>query len=185
LPWWRGGARETEAEERVFQNVQDPERGSSGSSAHWSALVGFVGLCLLVGAADGAVTQAALRGWYPSLTAPPGTPPAWLFAPVWTVLYVMIGTAAWLVWRGGGARRPLLLWGWQLLVNAAWDPVFFGLHAPAAALAVSALLVVLVGLTTAAFVRHSRVGGALLVPYLLWTCYAGYLSAGFWWLNPG
>ncbi len=147
--------------------------------------MGFVGLCLLVGAADATFTQAALRGWYPSLSAPPGTPPSWLFAPAWTVLYVLMGTAAWLVWCRPGHRRPLLLWGWQLLVNAAWNPVFFGLHAISAALALNAALVVLVGVTFVSFTRRSYAGGAMLFPYLLWTCYATYLNAGFWSLNPG
>lgn len=131
------------------------------------------------------MTQAALRGWYQSLAAPPGTPPGWAFAPAWTLLYVLMGTAAWLVWRGADHRRPLLLWGWQLLVNAAWNPLFFGLHAIGAALAVSVLLVMLVGLTAVSFARRSRAGGLLLFPYLLWTCYAAYLTAGFWSLNPG
>ncbi len=126
-----------------------------------------------------------MRVWYPSLSAPLGTPPAWVFAPVWTLLYVLMGTAAWLVWCRPGARLPLLLWGWQLLVNAAWNPLFFGLHAISAALVVSVLLVVLVGLTAVAFARRSRTGGALMFPYLLWTCYAAYLNAGFWSLNPG
>ena len=63
----------------------------------------------------------------------PAPPPGWLFGPVWTTLYVMIGAAAWLVWRrtGGRQRGALRLWGWQLLVNAAWSPAFFGLHSPA------------------------------------------------------
>lgn len=172
-------------EGRVFLKSENPERGPSGASAHWPALVGFIGLCLLVGAADAAVTQSATRAWYLSLAAPPGTPPTWLFAPVWTVLYVLMGTAAWLVWRRPGHRRPLLLWGWQLLANAAWNPVFFGLHATGPALALILALVVLVGLTTAAFARRRRAAGVLLFPYLLWTCYAAYLNAGFWWLNPG
>lgn len=144
-----------------------------------------MGLCLLVGATDATVTQSALRGWYQSLIAPAGTPPGWLFAPVWTLLYVLMGTAAWLVWRLPGHRRPLLLWGWQLLLNAAWNPLFFGEHALGAALGVSVLLVVLVAITSVAFARRSRAGGALMFPYLLWTCYAAYLNAGFWLLNPG
>jgi tryptophan-rich sensory protein len=171
-------------EDRVFQNVHDPERDSPGSSASWPALVGFVGLCLLVGAADAAATQSSALGWYLSLAKPPGTPPSWVLAPVSTALYVLMGTAAWLIWRRPFHRRALLLWGWQLLFNAAWKPVFFGLHLTGAALAIVAALVMLVGVTTARFARLSPTAGALLLPYLLWTCYAAYLNAGFWWLNP-
>ncbi len=165
--------------------MQDPERGSSGSSAHWPALVGFVGLTLLVGAVDGALTAPAIRTWYLSLTRPPGTPPNWLFGPVWTVLYVMIAVAAWMVWRHPDHRRALLLWGWQLLLNALWTPIFFSLHLIGPALIEVLVLLLLGCITAAAFLRISRVASLLMVPYLLWTCYATYLNAGFWWLNPG
>ena len=150
-------------------------------------LVGFVGLCLLAGAVGGGITAANIPTWYATLTPPPGTPPNWLFGPVWTALYVMMGTAAWLVWRrpAVGQRRALQLWGWQLLFNAAWTPVFFGLHSPALGLAVLAVLLVLIGLTVRAFAGLHRLAAALLVPYAAWSCYATYLNVGFLWLNPG
>jgi benzodiazapine receptor len=155
------------------------------------ALVGFVGLALLVGAADGTATAAATRAWYLSLTPPPGAPPLLLFRPVWTLLYLSMGTAAWLVWRhlgpspaGGGKRAALRLWGWQLLLNAAWTPAFFGLHSPGVALLVVLPLLGLIGLTIRAFGRIHRPAALLLLPYALWMCYAGYLNAGFFWLNP-
>ena len=155
------------------------------------ALVGFVGLALLVGAADGTLTAAGARAWYLSLTPPPGTPPAALFAPVWTLLYLLIGTAAWLVWRQAqppraaiGKRAALRLWGWQLLLNACWAPIFFRLHSTGVSLIVLLALVGLVGLTIRAFGRIHRPAAALLLPYALWMCYAGYLNAGFFWLNP-
>jgi translocator protein len=125
-----------------------------------------------------------MHSWYMALAAPPGTPPNWAFGPVWTLLYVLIGTAAWLVWRRPGHRGPLLLWGWQLLVNAAWTPVFFGMHAIGVALAVILTLAMLICLTMIVFARSGRAAGLLMLPYLLWTCYAAYLNAGFWWLNP-
>jgi benzodiazapine receptor len=170
---------------RVFQNVQDPERGSSGSSAPWPALVGFVGLTLLVGAVDGLLTAPAIRTWYLALARPPGTPPNWLFGPVWTVLYAMIAVAAWLIWQKPWHRRALLLWGWQLLANALWTPIFFSLHLIGVALLEVLVLVLLGGLTTVAFACLSRPAALLMLPYLAWTCYAAYLNAGFWWLNPG
>jgi len=153
--------------------------------------VGFVGLCLLVGAAGGAVTAPAVRGWYLSLVRPPGTPPDWVFAPVWTALYVLMGLAAWLVWRaadrpgsqGGRRQRALRLWGWQLLANAAWSPVFFALHHIGLALVVVLVLLGLLVTTLRAFARIRPLAGLLLLPYLGWVCYATYLNAGFWWLN--
>jgi translocator protein len=146
--------------------------------------VGFVGLCLLVGAADGAIVAGPARGWYLSLTRPPGTPPDWLFGPVWTVLYVMIGVAGWFVWRRSTATRPLRLWGWQLAANALWAPAFFAMHSPPLAFAVNLVLLVLIALTARAFLRVRRLAALLLVPYFAWAGYATYLTAGFWWLNP-
>ncbi len=149
------------------------------------ALLGFVGLCLLVGAAGGAVTADAVKTWYPTLIAPPGTPPNWLFAPVWTTLYLMIGFAAWLVWLRPAAFRPLRLWGWQIAANAAWSSAFFGLRSTGLGLAVILVLVALIGLTIRAFHRRQPLAAWLMGPYLAWTLYATYLNAGFWWLNRG
>ncbi len=147
------------------------------------ALVGFVGLCLLVGAVDGSMTARMLHGWYGRLHAPPGTPPNWAFAPVWTALYVMIGVAAWLVWRRLGAGQPLRLWGWQLAANALWVPAFFGLQSPALALGVMGLLLVLIGFTVRSFRRVHRLAAVLMLPYGAWCLYATYLNAGFLLLN--
>lgn len=175
------------SEEGVFQQTGPHEWGSSPSSStpasRTLALVGFVGLCLLVGAADAAVSSGAIRHWYPSLTRPPGTPPNWVFGPVWSVLYVLMGVAAWLVWRRSGASRVLRLWGWQLAANAAWTPFFFGLANPALALADIAALLGLLVFTIRGFARVDRVAAVLMLPYLLWTGYAAYLNCGFWWLN--
>ncbi len=110
-------------------------------------------------------------------------PPNWAFPVVWTTLYVMIGTAAWLVWRQPLHRRALRLWGWQLLLNAIWTPAFFGLQSPILGLVVILPLLVLIALTIRAFFRLSTLAAWLLVPYGLWTVYATYLNAGFWWLN--
>lgn len=154
------------------------------------ALIGFLGLCLLVGVADAAITETSVHSWYPALVAPPGKPPNWVFPVVWTTLYVMMAVAAWLVWRHAGVARrrhyqALRLWGWQLLVNALWTPAFFGLHNPGLALGVILALLVLLGLTIRVFLRVDRLAAALLAPYFLWVCYATWLNAGFWWLNSG
>lgn len=138
-----------------------------------------------MGAANGALTQTSVHTWYLNLTAPPGTPPNWVFAPVWTVLYVAMGIAAWLVWRRPRHNAPLRLWGWQLLVNALWTPAFFGFRLPLLALGVMVVLVVLIALTIRAFARVRSDAALLLVPYWLWACYATYLNAGFWVLNRG
>ncbi len=173
-------------EGRAFQTYESPSRRAARGSL--LALIGFVGLSLLVWAANGAITAASTPAWYWSLTAPPGTPPAWLFAPVWTTLYPVMGVAAWLVWRridvGAERKRTALqTWGWQLLANSLWSPAFFGLHSPALGLAVIALLLAAVLLTIRRFVPLQPAAAALMVPYALWVGYAAYLDAGFWWLN--
>lgn len=169
-------------EGRAFQNIEPPFRGSS-SSGPALALVGFIGLCLLVAASDAAITQSSVHGWYLSLARPPLTPPNWLFGPVWSVLYLAIAVAAWLVWRQEGHRRALQLWGWQLLANALWTPAFFGLHSPGLGLVVMAVLLVLVALTARAFRPLSRNAALLMLPYGAWTLFAAWLNLGFWWLN--
>ncbi len=146
--------------------------------------MGFVGLCLLVGAANAAIVAGAARGWYLSLVRPPATPPVWVFGLAWAALSVTIGAAAWLVWRRGLDTRPLRLWGWQLAASALWVPAFFGLHSLPLALAVSVVLLGLIVATTASFARLRRAAAWLMAAYLGWTAYALYLTAGFWWLNP-
>jgi benzodiazapine receptor len=106
-----------------------------------------------------------------------------VFAPIWTVLYVMLGVSGWLVWRRAGASRPLRMWGWQLAANALWAPAFFGLHSPALAMAVMVAMLLLIGATFRSFRNVHRRAAGLLVPYAAWACYAAYLNAGFLLLN--
>ena len=150
-------------------NVDFPERGTSpGSSTPWAAifaLIGFVGLCLLVGAVDSELALGSLGSWYLSLTPPPGTPPSWVFGSVWATVYVLPGIAAWLIWRRLGASAQLRLWGWQLAPNAVWALAFFALHSTVASLAVMFALLLLIGVTIRAFVPVEPVAAALMLPY--------------------
>ena len=119
--------------------------------------------------------------YYAGLRKPPWAPPGWLFGPVWTVLYALMGVAAWLVARNGSsARTPFVLWSAQLALNASWTPVFFGLRAPGLALVNIVLLwVALVG-TVSAFFSRRPLAGALLVPYLSWVSFATALNFAIW-----
>ena len=124
--------------------------------------------------------------WYQALARPSWTPPDWLFAPVWAVLYVAMAVAAWRVWRRGGlagARTALALFALQLALNAAWSWVFFGLHRIGLGLADLVLLLLVLLATTVAFFRHDRVAGWLLVPYVAWASFATALNAAIWRLN--
>ncbi len=129
------------------------------------------------------MTVRTIHTWYASLQAPVGTPSNWVFAPVWSTLYVMIGVAGWLVWKRLGAARPLRIWGWQLAANALWAPAFFGLHSPALGLGIMLALLVLVAFTIRAFSRAHRVAAWLMAPYAAWCGYAAYLNVGFLLLN--
>lgn len=123
--------------------------------------------------------------YYADLRKPGWAPPSWLFGPVWTVLYAMIGVAAWLVSRRGGpgSRRALGLWGVQLVLNAAWTPIFFGLRAPGAALAEISIMWVAIVATTVAFFARRTAAGALMLPYLAWVTFATVLNFEIWRLN--
>jgi tryptophan-rich sensory protein len=137
-----------------------------------------------VAAATGALWPP--DAWFAALAKPPWQPPNWLFGPVWTTLYLLMGIAAWRVWRRGPAPdcAVALRWWWvQLALNALWTPVFFGLHAPGPALAVILTLAVLIVLTMRAFVRVDRFAAGLLPPYLAWVSFASVLNASLWWLN--
>ncbi len=116
--------------------------------------------------------------------------PTRVFASIWTVANILLGVSAWLLWRRIdpwqlSARPALRLWGWEIALIAAWAPTFFGLRTPAAALVVMVALLVVSVATLVSFCRRNRLAGALLLPSLVWLCYAAYLNLGFWWLNPG
>ncbi len=126
--------------------------------------------------------------WYASLAKPWWNPPNWIFGPVWTALYFMMALAAWLIWQEGGFRanrRALALFLTQLVLNAAWTPLFFGLHVLGVAFFELTGLWVAILATLLAFFRVSSVGGWLLVPYLIWVTFAGALNFALWRLNEG
>jgi translocator protein len=139
------------------------------------ALVVFV-LIAFVPAAIGAFFPAP--DYYAELAKPAWAPPDWLFGPVWTGLYALIGVSAWLVWRAGGPgrRSAIGLWGVQLVLNAAWTPLFFGLRNPSIALVDIVLLLTVLTVTVVVFWRRRALAGALLLPYLAWVAFATALN---------
>lgn len=148
------------------------------------ALLVAVAVPLAVGALGSLATSAGVDAWYPTLRRPAWTPPSWVFAPVWTLLYVAMGVAAWLVWRRG-IQRPLVRAGLaafavQLALNLAWPALFFGLRSPGWALLDIIALWAAIAVTMALFLRASLLAGLLLVPYLAWVTYALALNAAIW-----
>lgn len=145
-------------------------------------------LVTFTAAAVGGVASANAGAFYAQLVRPEWAPPGWLFAPAWTLLYLLMGIAAWLVWRARGwahARGALTLFLVQLAFNALWTWIFFVWQSGAWALAEIIALWLLILATLIAFARVQRWAGLLLVPYLLWVSYAAALTAAAWRLNPG
>lgn len=152
------------------------------SSKQLLALLGFVAVCEAAGIAGSVFTAQAIPEWYAFLNKPSFAPPNWLFGPVWTLLYFMMGTAAWVVWRRAGVGALKIFW-LQLALNAAWTPLFFGLRSPLAALVCIACMWVAIVATIVAFWRVSRPAALLLVPYLAWVSFASALNYAIWTLN--
>jgi translocator protein len=151
-------------------------------------LAACLALCLAVGGITGGMTAAEIPTWYAGLNQPWWTPPNWSFGVVWTVLYILMGIALWLLWErapAGTARGSAIgLFFVQLALNAAWSPVFFSLHRPGAALVIILALVACLAALIATAWRVQRTAAWLLVPYLAWVSYATTLNAGILALNP-
>lgn len=162
------------------------KRTDLGTGRDLLALALLVGICLGIGGLGGAVTASSVNEWYPTLNKPSFNPPNWVFGPVWTTLYVMMGIAAWRVWRAADrdtARGPLALFALQLAVNLGWSIAFFGLRDPGLAVAVILTLDLLVLATAHMFRRIDGLAALLLVPYLAWIAFATVLNVAVWRLN--
>ncbi|HUU46762.1 MAG TPA: TspO/MBR family protein [Acidobacteriota bacterium] len=157
------------------------------SRERWVSLAVFVLVCLAVELVAGLLTDLSVRDWYLSLRRPIWTPPGWVFGPVWTFLYLSMAVAGWLVWQVRSVRyiRPaLILFGIQLVLNALWSGLFFGLRNPMVAFWEILLLWFVIAVTLTMFWRIRRVSGLLFLPYLIWVTYATGLNFAIWRLNP-
>jgi len=148
-------------------------------------LVGFIVAVFLAAAMGSLFTSSSVATWYKTLQRPDWTPPGWLFGPVWSVLYLSMAVAAWLVWRKGGrrARTALLAFAVQLALNVAWSALFFGLRCPAAGLADIVALWLAIVVTVVCFFRVSAAAGIILLPYLAWVSFAAALNFSIWRMN--
>lgn len=146
-----------------------------------------VSLPLLVGGTAGWATAQGVQDWYPALVKPPFNPPAWVFGPVWTLLYVLMGVAFFLVWRrvstSSTAKGTLAVYGIQLFLNFLWSFLFFWARSPGWALLEILLLWTALSWTVLRFFRESRWAGWLMTPYLAWVTFASVLNASIWLLN--
>ena len=153
-----------------------------------SKILVVVVTCLVIGYFSGMVTRSAITTWYPTLIKPSFNPPNWIFAPVWTSLYIMMGIAAGLVWNQIASNKELVtkalqFFAVQLVLNALWSYLFFGLHNLMLATIEVVLLWLMIFETYSKFAKINKTAGYLLLPYLAWVSFASVLTASIWWLN--
>ena len=144
--------------------------------------------CLVVGYLSGMVTRDSITTWYPTLVKPSFNPPNWIFAPVWTILYIMMGVAGGMVWNrmeqdAESVKKAFMFFIIQLALNAIWSLLFFYLHNPFLSLIEIVLLWLLIFETYTQFKKIDKVAGMLLIPYLAWVSFAMVLNGSIWWLN--
>jgi benzodiazapine receptor len=164
----------------VLDSAEDPKQ------AQRRPLYYFLIVTLGVGAVASLFTEPSIPTWYAGLHHPAIVPPTFLFAPVWTALYILMAVAAWRVWRKTGLKSlEMAAFGLQLALNFAWSAIFFALHRISAALIEIAGLDLAILATTFLFFRRDRLAGLLLLPYLAWTGFASFLTHAFWRLNGG
>lgn len=145
-------------------------------------------ICLAVGYGAGMATQSSIATWYPTLIKPFFNPPNWLFAPVWTLLYILMGVSAGLVWSKIDevpvlVKKALWVFAIQLILNALWSFLFFGMCNPFLAFIEILLLWLLIFETIKLFKPIDPLASKLLIPYLLWVSFATLLNGSIWWLN--
>ena len=152
----------------------------------WLSLTIFFALCFVLAGWGGLVAETGPGSWYDGLQKPRFSPPAWIFGPAWSLLYILIGVSGWLVWRGRDVterRIALLFWGVQLLLHLIWFLLFFAFHLPGIALLESLLLWFFIGAFIIAAVKVSRRAALLFLPYWAWITLIAFFNLNIWWLN--
>jgi tryptophan-rich sensory protein len=155
---------------------------SASPARPWWTLLPFL-VAVTAVAGLGGIAASGSQATYREIELPPYAPPAWAFGPVWSVLYLLIGVAGWLLWRTGSWDRVMWLWSVQLLLNLAWTPLFFAADLYRVALLEIVVLAAAIALLVAWAWERSRLASWLLVPYLAWVCFATALTAGIVVLN--
>ena len=151
-----------------------------------AALGGFILLCLAVSGLGGLATSTSVGTWYQTLAKPPFNPPDWIFAPVWTSLYILMAISGWRIWRlprSLARKHALVAFGIQLTLNLLWSFLFFGMRNIGLGLSEIVLLLGSIIVTTSLFWRLDRPAGVLFLPYVAWVSFATVLNASLWLLN--
>jgi tryptophan-rich sensory protein len=156
------------------------------ASRDWAALAIFLALSFAAAFIGGLFTSASVNGWYQTINKPTWTPPSWIFGPVWTLLYLSMALAAWLIWRrrdDANVTAALTLFVIQLALNAAWSAFFFGWQNPKLAFGDIVLLWSAILAAMIAFWRITAISGWLFAPYVLWVTFAAALNLAIWQMN--
>jgi translocator protein len=142
-------------------------------------------VCLLLGLGSGLFTAAEIKSWYTLLIKPSWNPPNWVFAPVWTILYILMGISFALLWQSTShaKRNPMRFFAFQFILNLCWSFIFFRLHQTGLAFIELIVLFVFIVLTCITAYQVDKVSAYLLFPYLLWVIFAGTLNGAIWYLN--
>lgn len=178
----------------MLRGIAHASRSSDDKTTNWQPtlfrqvawLIGFIAICFTAAGLGAAATSQTVGGWYQTLAKPTWNPPDWLFGPVWTVLYLMMAVAAWVVWRRDGwisSRVAMMCFGIQLALNVLWSFLFFRMQRPGLAFAEILALWLAIAATVWAFRKKSRIAAFLLWPYLAWTSFAVILNFAIWRLN--
>jgi translocator protein len=155
-------------------------------SSTWKLIIAIL-LCEIIGASSGLCSAGAIKTWYLTLNKPSWNPPNGIFAPVWTILYVLMGISLWLIWKSDAPiaqqKKAVYLFALQLFINFWWSIVFFKFQSPIFGLIVILLMVLTILITIFQFAPISRIASWLLVPYISWVCFATILNYTIWSLN--
>ena len=166
--------------------MSEPTEDCPKESRNLVGLFAFIVICLIISGIGGTITASSVETWYQALEKPIFNPPDWVFAPVWTLLYIIMGIAAWRVWRlrsFEATGKALGFFALQLGFNLAWSFLFFGLQRIDLALVEIVILLVAIIVNAIMFRRIDRLAGLMFVPYTAWVTYATILNASLWLLN--
>jgi len=150
-------------------------------------LVAFIGVCELAGAVGSVFTSSSIKTWYVGLVKPALNPPNWIFAPVWIILFALMGVAAFIIFEKGADKKEvkegLGIFAVQLSLNILWSYLFFGLQSPVTAFIEIIFLWIAIATTIISFSKISKPAAWLMLPYILWVSFAGYLNLVIWLIN--
>jgi translocator protein len=155
-------------------------------SSFWKLTISVI-ICETIGIASGLLTQSEMNTWFTTLNKPSWNPPSYLFAPVWTTLYLLMGIALWLIWKSDALEqskiKAIIIFAIQLFFNFWWSILFFKFHSPALALFDIVLMIITILISIFHFAPISKLAAWLLIPYLFWVCFATVLNYSIWMLN--